>query len=201
MIDFSRTTALFGGSFDPVHEGHLHVARSIQSLHPEMQIVFVPAALSPGKSPPLASFAQRLDWLSKTVEPLGFQVWDTEGSRPGESYTVDTLEEAHKRGASSDRLYWILGADAYKNFDQWRSPQRIRQLARLIVVNRPGSPLQAQNAEDLIVPIDPHPARSTTIREALRTKPEEAQGLPPPVDAEIKRLILRSQNPYARKCP
>ncbi|MGZ3736275.1 MAG: nicotinate-nicotinamide nucleotide adenylyltransferase, partial [Bdellovibrionota bacterium] len=105
-LDFRQPTILFGGSFDPVHEGHLHVAREARSALPQFkQIVFVPAAHSPGRPGAIAPAELRLKLLRTAVEPLGFKVWDLEISRGGTSFTVDTLEEAHAQGAQE--LLWL----------------------------------------------------------------------------------------------
>lgn len=198
MIDFSRTTILFGGSFDPIHAGHLHVAKYALAALPGAQLAFVPASQSPGKHAPVAPAELRLRWLEKAVAPGIFQVWDAELKREGVSYTVDTLLQAHGEGATRDKLYWLVGADAYSTFPTWKDPARIRSLARLLVVNRPGSPLELQDAEDLIVEIPPHPASSTAIRRALNAAAPNTEELLPAVQEELGNLLLLGRNPYAR---
>ena len=199
MIDFRLPTALFGGSFDPVHVGHLHVGRSVLTALPDIkQLVFVPASQSPGKHPACASGEHRLEWLKLAVEPEGHRVWDTDLRRGGESFTVETLEEAHARGARRASLYWILGADAYNAFEQWRKPARIRELCRLIIVNRPGNTLEARKADDLIIPIPPHPASSSELRKELAEGRTGSPWLPGPVRGALEKL-LPLENPYVRK--
>jgi nicotinate-nucleotide adenylyltransferase len=197
--DFSQPQALFGGSFDPVHLGHLHVAANVAEALPGWQVNFVPAHLSPGKPPPLASGADRLLWLEKAVAGIGFGVWDSELRRQGISYTADTLAEARRLGAQSDRLAWITGADAYASLPEWKDSARLRSLCRIIVVNRPGHPVEPQNAADLILSIPPHDASSTAVRAGLAASPPLFNHLPDGVRSELERMILLSQNPYARK--
>lgn len=195
MPDFSLPTALFGGSFDPVHEGHLQVARGVLAALPQVkEVIFVPACRSPGKPGPLASGEQRLEWLRLA----GAKTWDYDLRRGGDSFTVHTLEEAHRLGAERASLYWIVGADAYLGFPGWRNPERIRELCRLIVVNRPGHALSPQSAEDLFVPIPPHPASSTELRSRLAAGDATSGHLPAPVRAALEKL-LPLQNPYVRK--
>lgn len=195
MPSFGSPTALFGGSFDPVHEGHLHVAREVRAALPQIkQVVFVPAGQSPGKHPVAASGQQRLDWLRLA----GVEAWDVEIQRGGESYTVETLGEAHRLGARRDALYWILGADAYAGFPGWKSPARIRELCRLVVVNRPGNPLSPQNQDDILVAIPPHPAASSALRAQLASGDVSCPWLPGPVRASLEKL-LPLQNPYVKK--
>lgn len=199
MIDFSRPTALFGGSFDPIHAGHLHIAENVRRLCPGIeQIVFVPAAHSPGKGATLATAADRLRWVKLAAEPENFQVWDVELMRAGESYTVDTLRAAHSAGATADRLFWLMGADAYRGFPGWKTPGEIRSLARLLVVNRPGLALPSQNPADRILEIPPHPASSTNIRAELARCQENVAYLPEPVRQDLSRLTLLGKNPYAK---
>jgi nicotinate-nucleotide adenylyltransferase len=193
--EFSRPAILFGGSFDPVHAGHLHVARECLVALPEVkQLVFVPAAESPGRKAH-ASAADRLAWLKLAAEPLGFRVWDFEAVRPGPSYTVNTLEAAHAQGARVDQLYWLLGADAYAGFPGWKNPERIRELCRLLVVDRPGQDSASQHPLDRFVSIPPHPASSTSVRAALAAGNPRPEWLPEAVGAVLEKL-LPGQNPY-----
>lgn len=191
---FREPTVLFGGSFDPIHEGHLHVARAVKAQLPQIKnFVFVPAAHSPGKPAALASAADRLHWLKLVAEPEGFHVWDYDLERSGESYTVETLEEAHRQGATRERLFWLVGADAYAGFSRWKNPARIRELSRLLVVNRPGEEISPQSSDDQIISIAPHPASSTEIREAL-ARGENPLWLPP-----AAANLLLSAKAYVRK--
>lgn len=196
--DFTRPVALFGGSFDPVHEGHLYVMREVQRDLPGTQMVFVPAFQSPGKPAPVAPAALRLRWLEALAASDGFSVWDTELKRGGTSYTVDTLSEAHRLGARREQLFWVLGADAYQQLARWKEPGTVRALCRFVVVDRPGHELRLEG-DDLHLPVQPHPASSTALRAALGDKPPRLAGLPAVVKTELENLILLSQNPYARK--
>lgn len=162
------------------------------------QFVLLPASHSPGKHPAYASGSHRLEWLKLAVAKEGHRVWDVDLRRGGESFAVDTLEEAHAQGARRERLYWVLGADAYNAFEQWRKPARIRELCRLVVVNRPGNSLEARKTDDLIIPIPPHPASSTELRNELAEGKTGSPWLPGPVRAALEKL-LPVENPYVRK--
>lgn len=198
-MHFSAPTILFGGTFDPVHEGHLHVAKQALSLLPGAQLSFVPAAQSPGKAHAGATPEQRLHWLRLAAEPLGFGVWDVEVRRGGDSYTVETLEEASRLGARRETLYWLVGADAYESFSRWKNPARIRELATILVVGRPGSSLEVQDPRDRPLGIPPHPASSTALRAELAEGNASSPWLPAPLRAELGNLLLPRANPYARK--
>ncbi len=198
-IDFRQPTVLYGGSFDPVHEGHLHVARSVLlRRHDIKQLIFVPAAHSPGKASAFATGEQRLAWLRLAAEPAGFSVWDFEILRGGESFTVETLAEAHRRGATSDRLFWLLGADAYTGFSRWKNPSGIRELCRLLVADRPGYEISPQHPADEFVSIEPHPASSSAIRADLAEGEIPAPWIPEALRAELEK-VLPLANPYVRK--
>ncbi len=197
MIDFSRKTILFGGSFDPVHEGHLHVASQALRTFPDSQIVFVPANQSPGKSAPLASAALRLQWLKQVTSGSPFLVWDEEIQRGGTSYTVETLQAAHRQGAKKEKLFWIVGSDT--RVSEWREPEKIRALCTLLVVERPGKPAEKLQPGDQLLSIPPSTASSTAIRTRLASREPNFQDLPQALVPELKNLILLSQNPYVRK--
>ncbi len=128
---------VFGGSFDPVHHGHLAIALAALESLPLDRVLFVPARRSPLKDhAPAASAADRLAMLERaTADEPRFAVSRVELDRPEPSYTVDTLEGL----ASDGRLFLILGADAADELGRWRRPERIRDLATIVVARRPGT--------------------------------------------------------------
>jgi nicotinate-nucleotide adenylyltransferase len=128
----------------------------------------------------------------------GFQVWETEIQREGVSYTVDTLLEAHRLGASRDKLFLLVGADSYATLPQWKDIGKIRSLCRILVVKRPGTNLPTLKEDDLALEVPAHAASSTAIRKALAAN-ETLLGVLPLVKSDLENLTLLSQNPYARK--
>jgi nicotinate-nucleotide adenylyltransferase len=129
---------VFGGTFDPVHVGHLAIANAACESVPLDRVLFVPARRSPLKERgPVAGEADRLRMLELAVagEPH-FAVSRIELDREGPSYTVDTLE----RLSGTDELFLILGSDAIADFPRWKEPDRIAKLATLAVALRPGAP-------------------------------------------------------------
>jgi len=126
---------VFGGSFDPVHHGHLAIALAALELLPLDHVVLVPARRSPLKGEaPRASERDRLAMLELAVkdEPR-FSVSRTELDRPAPSYTVDTLEALGSEG----KLFLILGADAARDLPRWKDPER--KLAEIVIARRPGA--------------------------------------------------------------
>ena len=129
---------VFGGSFNPVHLGHLLVADDVRRrLHLD-RVLFVPAFRPPHKRGPIAPYRHRLRMvrLATASEP-GFEVCRIEEQRPGPSYTVDTLAGLRSQytGAS---LYLIVGSDQYREIRTWHRPELLPRLARVVVMSRPG---------------------------------------------------------------
>ena len=139
---------VFGGTFDPVHVGHLSIAQAALECVPLDRVIFVPTRRSPLKDRgPFAAEQDRLAMLRlATADEPRFTVSTIELDREGTSYTVDTLERLKDEGD----LYLVMGADAVSEFHRWRSPERIRELAVLLVASRPGAP-EPPGDERLIV--------------------------------------------------
>jgi nicotinate-nucleotide adenylyltransferase len=130
---------VFGGTFDPVHHGHLIVAESVRETVGLDRVVFIPTMISPHKADAaVTSAAHRLAMLREGVKSNPFfQVSDMEIERGGVSFTVDTLR-LMAEGHRSDRLFLLIGADNLRDFRTWKDPSEIAKLARLVVMNRPG---------------------------------------------------------------
>jgi nicotinate-nucleotide adenylyltransferase len=131
---------VYGGSFDPVHYGHLLLAESCREQCRLDQVWFVPAATPPHKQQREMTFArQRVEMLQLAVGGTdSFLVAALEIDRGGVSYTVDTLAEIHRQ-RPSDELFLLMGADSLSDLPTWREPRRICELAVPVVVCRAGS--------------------------------------------------------------
>src|SRR5207247_8901088 len=100
--------AIYGLTFDPIHQGHLILARGARELFGPEKVIFVPAAVSPFKDSPSASAAMRLSMLQAAIEgEVGFAVDDCELQRPPPSYTIDTIEEIRRRNGNEESYYLI----------------------------------------------------------------------------------------------
>jgi nicotinate-nucleotide adenylyltransferase len=132
---------LFGGSFDPIHLGHLLIAESVRESASLDSVCFLPTAMAPHKQGQGVSPAkQRVEMLQLALAGFEEFLIDTmEIDRGGVSYTVDTLE-ALRESRPEDDLFLIMGGDALAELPTWKSPERICQLATPIVVARPGAP-------------------------------------------------------------
>ena len=130
---------IFGGSFDPVHHGHLVVAECCREQAGLDRVLFVPAATQPFKQDrSLAAGHHRAEMLALAVGAnSAFAVSTLELDRGGVSYTVDTLAALHEQHAD-DELCLILGPDALASLAEWREPTRILASARVLAVERDG---------------------------------------------------------------
>ena len=144
----NRRRALFGGSFDPVHFGHLGVAEALCELEHLDEIVFVPAARSPHKADTHASSEQRLAMLRLAVRGNPrFRVSDIELRRGAPSYTIDTVRALARRWHERPRI--VLGGDALLDLHAWREADALMREARVIVYARPGAEGAAARAAQL----------------------------------------------------
>lgn len=197
-------TAVLGGSFNPIHYGHLLLADDVAELLGLDRVLFVPAARPPHKShTDLASAADRYAMVELAIagHPK-FSVSDLEFQRSGPSYTVDTLEALRIPRAE---LFLIVGSETFVDLLTWRSPRRVAELARLIVVPRLGSAFDAESAavrkvvqeigqEPLVVRASSLPISASDLRRRVREGRSIAYRLPETVDAYIRaRRLYRSQ--------
>lgn len=131
---------ILGGTFDPIHLGHLLLAEECLEILALDKVLFVPAGqpwLKAGQ--PLTAAVHRLRMVElATADNPHFEVLRWELERPGPSYTVDTLERLRTEWGADAELHFILGLDALADFPRWKDPERILQLANLAVVPRPG---------------------------------------------------------------
>jgi nicotinate-nucleotide adenylyltransferase len=128
---------LYGGSFDPVHIGHLIVAECCREQAGLDRVLFLPASIPPHKQDrPLADAVHRVEMLKlATGGHPGFAISTDEIDHGGVSYTVDTLERLRDRHPG-DELFLILGPDAFFSLPTWHEPRRIVELAEIIAVER-----------------------------------------------------------------
>ena len=150
---------VFGGTFDPVHNGHLVAALAARHALNLDEVLMVPAR-DPWqkKAQALAPAEDRLAMLEAAVEGIdGLEVSRLELDRPGPTYTADTLDELSRREPAPD-LFLIVGADAAADIGTWHRPDAIRQLAVLVIVSRgnaaaPGSPGPDWRVEHVRMPV------------------------------------------------
>jgi nicotinate-nucleotide adenylyltransferase len=130
-------TALYGGSFDPIHHGHLILAREAMEQLGLDRVVFIPAAISPFKlEAQPAPAAVRLAMVRAAIEgEPHFECDGSEADRPGPSFTVDTVE-AWRQRAPGDELFYFIGQDNVRDLPKWRRWPELRTLAQFVVFER-----------------------------------------------------------------
>lgn len=134
----AESLAFFGGTFDPVHHGHLIVARSIAEQGGFARVHLVPTSQPPHKSGARARPEHRLAMLHLAVAGDDrLAVCPIELERPGPSYTYQTLEALRDQHGPSVQLHWVIGADMLEELHLWRRIDRVLELAGLIVAVRP----------------------------------------------------------------
>ena len=171
-----RRIALYGGTFDPVHVGHMAVARNLLSLFALDEVLFVPAYVAPHKrdrrvSPALDRYAM----LALATQGEGrFRVSAVEMEAPERPYTVNTLSRFCERVGREARLFFVMGADSWEEITTWREWERVLTMTDHLVVTRPGYELPTEHVTPAIRErvVDVRGAS----REAVEGKLEEAGG-------------------------
>ena len=157
---------VLGGTFDPVHAGHLKLALAAFSQLNLNKVVFVPSRQNPLKpKAPATPSAVRVRLLRSAIWSYPFfEVSGCELRRKGRSFTVDTLKYFKRKHGSRAVLYFLAGADTARDLRRWRSFDRIRKLSRFVVATRPGFRAARLPAGVLSMPFDALDVSSTRIR-------------------------------------
>lgn len=205
---------ILGGTFDPIHCGHLAAAAAARDAFDLAEVRVVPSRVPPHRSQqPVASAFHRFAMAALAVNGLDrVQASDDELRAEGLSYTADTLEREQARGTGPSRIFFITGADAFADIASWKRYPAVLDLANFVVVSRPGHDLDAlasrlpqlagrmRRADAGAVPAAstliyilraPTPdVSSTLVRERLRRGDSIAGLVPPLVEAHIHQHAL-----------
>lgn len=208
---------VFGGTFDPLHRGHLAAAEAVAGLF-AAPVHLLLAAHPPHRAPPRASPADRLALLRAAAASRPWLVVDDrELTRAGPSFTVDSLSELRHELGSRRPLVFVLGEDAFAAFEKWRDWRTILALSHLLVLARPGGERalpavlqgelarrEARSADELLAspggrilrfPLQPVPISASEARARLARGEEAEALLTPEVLAEIgKRGLYRGES-------
>jgi nicotinate-nucleotide adenylyltransferase len=218
----SERVILLGGSFDPVHLGHIAIAEHILSHYPTSTFYFVPAYLNPLKVAQGASPQNRLQMLKialrETKNPrMKILEWELENKSP--SYTVHTLQRAKKEFSSS--LSFVMGNEVFKTLPEWKEPLEIMKLSEIIVVNRTPGPFEPNSTLTKLgipclpatslpistwklcppyqsihfLPMKAVPVSSTEVRESVRSerKIHQASFVPHGITPSVWEFIKENQ--------
>jgi nicotinate-nucleotide adenylyltransferase len=137
-----RRIGIMGGTFDPIHWGHLEAAFAAETALKLMRLLVVTSHVPPHREPPRASSYHRFAMVALAVAGrTGWRASDLELRLDTESYTADTLRLFHERGYAPAELFFILGADAFAEIQSWKDYPAVLEYAHFAVVARPGHPV------------------------------------------------------------
>ena len=182
---------LFGGTFDPIHQGHLHLAGLARTALALDEVRLIPCRISPHKSGTTpASTADRLEMLHRATRDLPWAVvddWELNSTEPSYSYrTAHTIAGQ----APHARLFWIMGADQWDALPKWREPETLASLVEFIVLARSGRQPAPRDGYRLHTVHGEHPASASAIRQAAANGHTEIPWLHPQVAQWIHQRKL-----------
>ncbi len=196
---------VLGGTFDPIHFGHLRPALEVQQALGLTEVRLIPLRDPPHRNRPQTTDEQRLKMLQAAIQGLpGFRIDRQELERRGKSYTVETLR-ALRHEVGEMPICLLMGSDAFRQFHSWHRPDQILQLAHLVVMQRPGDPFPAatEHVADspeslaaapggriLFQPVTQLDISSTAIRALIRNRLSPRYLLPDTVLAIIQAQRL-----------
>ena len=194
-----KKIGLFGGTFNPVHNGHLNLLRQVQAQMQFDELLLIPSHLPPHKeASDLASGKDRLQMLALAVEDIPEAgVCDIELHKSGKSYTIETLKKLRRLFPTAE-LYFIVGTDMLLTFDEWKQWRDILKLAYLVASGRDEGEYErlCEKAQKLdreriiVLKTQPFPLSSTEIRRKLKAGEDVAELLPPKVLRYIEQKGL-----------
>ena len=136
-----RRVGILGGTFDPVHCGHLDVGAAARAALGLEEILVLPSNIPPHRPPPVASSYHRFAMVALAIAGRpGWRALDLELREDGPSYTSETLQRLHGHGFNAQELFFVTGADAFLEIATWKNYPAVLNLAHFAVVSRPGVP-------------------------------------------------------------
>lgn len=187
---------IYGGTFDPIHNGHLHVIKQLLSSNRVEKIIVVPSGAPLLRDEPTASAADRLAMCDLAISKLNesseysgrVEVSPLEVERDGPSFAIDTVEALMKRYPGVE-FAWIIGSDAYRKIDQWHESERLQELLSFIVIERPDTSGEDDD-EFSLLDIDALEISATEIRARLARGESVSHIVPSTVLAHIEKKGL-----------
>lgn len=156
---------LFGGAFNPFHNGHLQIARTAIKAQKLDKLIFIPTGNAPHKKETLISRADRLNMLNLAIkDEENMIISDYEITKDTVSYSADTTEY-FKSLYPDDKLFFIIGDDSYNQLSSWREPERIMKAATLLVFPREGADVKLPAVE---IPMERVEISSSDVRNAIK---------------------------------
>ena len=206
-----KRLGLFGGSFNPIHNGHLAIARDVRARMNLARILFIPTGDPPHKhNRSLAPAQVRREMVRLAVADTSeFDVSTIEIDRTGKSYSIDTIREIRGHYGQSCEIFFIIGLDAFLDFPSWRNPEAILKSCHVVVVPRPGQVFRALTKLSLFQNLDPESLTQldTGAIEKLEIAVPDALDItclsisPCPISASEIRRRIRNGLPLANMLP
>ena len=186
--------AIFGGSFDPIHCGHVEIAKQARNIAKLDKVIFLPCRRSPHKNQsPIANTTQRVEMAKLATGTISWaEVSTWEINRVPPSYSWMAAEHFHETFPQAE-LFWILGNDQWEKLHTWYKPSRLAELMTFIVFPRKGKPLAKKGFRSLFINVS-HPASSTEARIRI--------GKQQPTDKLLTRKVstyIKEQQIYSSK--
>jgi nicotinate-nucleotide adenylyltransferase len=177
---------IFGGTFNPIHRCHLLVAEEIRQRMSLDLILFIPAGEPPHKEgEEILAARHRLEMMRLAIQShKGFLVSDLEVTRPGKSYTVETVETLSSTLYRGDELFFIIGLDAFLEVATWKGASRLLSLCHFIVISRKGFLFKDLTKIPLLPPLNPEPLHQLDRSEIARLV------IPLPSEKRLHLLIV-----------
>ena len=147
---------LFGGSFNPIHNGHLAIARQTRTILALNRILFIPTGDPPHKQAgALAPARHRYEMVRLAIaDDPAFALTDIEVARQGKSYSIDTVRELQRQQGPGTALFFVIGLDAFIDLPTWREPEALLDACSFVVISRPGQTYRSLASLPLLPKID-----------------------------------------------
>ena len=200
-----KRIGILGGTFNPIHTGHLIMAEEVCKNHHLSKIIFIPTYIPPHKYVnDLVDAHHRYQMIKAVISGISkFEVSDLEIVREGKSYTIDTIQEILSHYGEDSEIYLIMGADSLNELELWKNIKKLAQLCHFVIANRPGFKTEASDRlveiigsdnildiERLKVDISPVDISSTNIRKKANDGVQIKGLVPECVEAYIKEHNL-----------
>jgi nicotinate-nucleotide adenylyltransferase len=202
-----KRIGILGGTFNPIHMGHLIMAEEVCKHHHLSKVIFIPAYIPPHKYvDDLTDARHRYQMVKEAInENDKFEVSDLEIKREGRSYTIDTVHEILEHYGEECEVFLIIGADSLNELELWKDIKKLSQLCHFVIINRPGFPTDTSprlaeligddsilDIEKFRIEIEPVGISSTDIRKRINDGIEIKDLVPECVEAYIKEHGLYS---------